>query len=84
MSKDSSVGLPIVSGKERLTNPAMIDKTPIRINGNEGLTSLRTSVMKGAGEAPTRAKSDAKLNPWVLQNKQSQMCQGRLLDVTPK
>ena len=68
-SNDSSIGFPTVSGKKRLVNPDNIDKTPIKMNGNDGFISFKLSVRNGAGVAPTRAENEAKLSPWVLEIK---------------
>ena len=67
-SKNSSIGFPTVSGNKKLVNPDNIDKTPIKMNGNDGLISFKLSVRKGAGVAPTRAENEAKLSPWVLED----------------
>ena len=66
---DSNVGFPTVSGKVSVKSPERIDKTPIKMNGNDGLINLRLSVKNGAGVAPTRADNEAKLSPCVLKNK---------------
>ena len=71
-SRDSKVGFPIVSGNKRLVNPDNIDKTPIKMNGNDGFISFKLSVRNGAGVAPTRAENEAKLSPWVLENQMYQ------------